>query len=591
MPQDLGAISEALGERYRVLEKLSEGGMATVYLAEDLKHGRKVALKVLVGADLDQETARFAQEIETIARLRHPHILPLHDSGPVPGGLFFVMPFVSDGTLRDRLTRDGPLPVEDALRIAREIAEALSFAHAEGVVHRDIKPENIMMESGQAVVSDFGIALLGGRMAGDSGVTGKRSSPGTPVYMSPEQAAGDEVVDARTDVYSLGCVLYEMLTGAPPFSGSRGHAVLTRKLVASVPSIRIVREEVPESVEALTFKALARLAADRHQTAADLAAELGHLESTVRTVASGAALVQAVGMARAPGRLAVVGILYTAGVALLLTGIGLLSNRAFDLKIQIPPTYGPTRGDYLVVGIQAVIPLLLYAAVALAAAFVVGRYLGPWAGSWMRRRTKGSTDPPPDGRKTWESLAGRRPNRAVADGFVLAMVVASILVFWPFRDLYRFLLLPGAEIYACSSRNLHLLHYMIMPGLIVLLVMVRGALFRWLRVRGNEGRDWVVARWSSLVWLVGLVVVVALPWRVLWDSYYERILIEGEPAYLLVEDDEALLAYTPASGSTRTLFRGEERLDRLGVVGYVFEEREVFDSTLPRCTMTLVPTP
>jgi eukaryotic-like serine/threonine-protein kinase len=248
--------------------------MATVYLAEDLKHHREVAVKVL-RAELAAALGpgRFLREIEISARLHHPHILPLYDSGEAEGFLFYVMPFVEGQSLRDRLTREKQLPLDDALQIAREVADALSFAHGGGVVHRDIKPENILLESGHAVVADFGIAkaisAAGGEKLTETGI-----AVGTPAYMSPEQAFGEEHLDGRSDIYALGCVLYEMLGGDPPFTGSSAQAILARKVVDQIPSLRTVRETVPFTVERAVRKALARAPADRFATATQFAEAL-----------------------------------------------------------------------------------------------------------------------------------------------------------------------------------------------------------------------------------------------------------------------------------------------------------------------------
>lgn len=588
MAPELGRIREALSDRFHILECISEGGAATVYLAEDLKHGRKVALKVLT-RDVPEpgETARFEREIETIARLRHPHILPLHDSGRIGNTLYFVMPYVSEGTLRDRLRREGPLAVDEALRIAREVAEALARAHAEGVVHRDVKPENIMMESGHAVVSDFGIAFLGDSRDGTR-ITESGSSPGTPAYMSPEQAMGDEVVDHRTDIYSAGCVLYEMLTGDPPFTGSSGHAIVARKLVDPPPSIRVVREGVPDAVERLTLRTLARMAADRPAAASELARMLNRLESTVRRAeAEGLALPQAGGAAHAPGRLAAMAGIWAAGGAVLLTIIGLLATRVFDYKVQVPPGYAPTRTDYLVVGANALFPFLLYGGLVLGAGFLFMRYALPVLRPLVPRRWRASeADPEDDSRSTWERLAGERPSRAVADLFLVGMVVASVVAFWPFAPIYWALVQPDSRMLACASRDLHLAHYAAMPALIVTLGVARHTLFRWLRGRRAGGRGWDLARWSSAGWLVLLVIAAALPWRVLWNSYYERIRIGDERAYLLDEGAEGLLAYTPSTSSARRFPAADPGLERLGVLGYLFEEPEVFESPLPRCSST-----
>ena len=280
-------LADALRDRYLIERELGRGGMATVYLAEDLKHHREVAVKVLraeLAAALGPE--RFLREIEISARLHHPHILPLYDSGEAEGFLFYVMPFVKGQSLRDRLTREKQLPLDDALQIAREVADALSFAHGAGVVHRDIKPENILLESGHAVVADFGIAkaisAAGGEKLTETGI-----AVGTPAYMSPEQAFGEEHLDGRSDIYALGCVLYEMLGGDPPFTGSSAQAILARKVVDQIPSLRTVRETVPFTVERAVRKALARLPADRFATATQFADALGETAAPESSVANG----------------------------------------------------------------------------------------------------------------------------------------------------------------------------------------------------------------------------------------------------------------------------------------------------------------
>jgi serine/threonine-protein kinase len=269
----LEQLTADLVGRYWIERELGAGGMATVYLARDLRHDRNVALKVLL-PDLAAAvgTERFLREIRTAARLSHPHILPLYDSGQAAGTLFYVMPLAEGESLRERLAREVQLPLEDALQIVREVAEALAYAHAQGIVHRDIKPENILISGGHAVVADFGIAAVLGA-TGSGKLTGTGMAVGTPTYMSPEQAAGERV-DGRSDVYSLGCVLYELLTGTPPFTGPSVQAVVARHMADPVPSIRTVRATVPAALERAVLRALAKVPADRFATAWEFARAL-----------------------------------------------------------------------------------------------------------------------------------------------------------------------------------------------------------------------------------------------------------------------------------------------------------------------------
>ena len=271
MTELLDRLSVALAARYKLQRELGQGGMARVFLAHDLKYERAVAVKVL-RPELAAEVgpARFLREIQIAARLHHPHILPLYDSDQTDGLVYYVMPYIEGETLRHRLTRERQLPIGDALRIAREVADALSYAHSCNVVHRDIKPANILLDAGHALVADFGIARAMG--AGESS-TGH--IVGTPTYMSPEQVEGLEHLDGRSDVYSLGAVLFEMLVGEPPFRGSTVMAIIANRLSSPVPSPRAFRELVPEAVDAAVRKAMATLPADRFTTASQFADALG----------------------------------------------------------------------------------------------------------------------------------------------------------------------------------------------------------------------------------------------------------------------------------------------------------------------------
>ena len=268
------ALAAALADRYTIERKLGAGGMATVYLAHDLKHDRDVAIKVLhpdLGAALGSE--RFLTEIRTTARLQHPHILPLLDSGDANGLLYYVMPLVTGETLRARLEREKQLPIDDAVLIAREVADALGYAHSLGVIHRDIKPENVLLQNGHALVADFGIALAV-QTAGGARMTQTGLSLGTPQYMSPEQAMGERTIDARSDIYALGAVTYEMLTGDAPFTGNSVQAIVAKVLTERPTAIRTLRDTVPPPVEHAVLKALAKLPADRFAHASQFAAAL-----------------------------------------------------------------------------------------------------------------------------------------------------------------------------------------------------------------------------------------------------------------------------------------------------------------------------
>ena len=299
-------IAAALADHYRLEQEIGAGGMATVYLAEDLRHDRRVAVKVLrpeLAAVIGAE--RFLAEIKLTANLQHPHILPLFDSGEADSFLFYVMPFVEGESLRDRLRHEKQLPVDDAIRIACEVASALDYAHRHGVIHRDIKPENILLHDGRALVADFGIALAASK-AGGSRMTETGMSLGTPDYMSPEQAMGERDITARSDVYALGAVLYEMLTGDPPFTGSTAQAVVARVVTESPRPLLPQRHTIPAHVEAAVLTALEKLPADRFNTAAQFADALTKPGLATMPTQSATVRLPAAGRAQlARGRLAV----------------------------------------------------------------------------------------------------------------------------------------------------------------------------------------------------------------------------------------------------------------------------------------------
>ncbi|MEE8477419.1 MAG: serine/threonine-protein kinase, partial [Gemmatimonadales bacterium] len=274
MPDLLERLTTALADRYRIERELGRGGMAIVYLAHDLKHDRQVAIKVLkseLATSLGPE--RFQREIQVAAGLSHPNILPLYDSGEVNGLFYYVMPYIEGESLADRLERDTQLPIAEAVDITRQVAAALAAAHRQGVVHRDIKPDNILLDQGRALVADFGIAhaidAAGGEKLTQTGI-----AVGTPTYMSPEQSAGERRLDGRADIYSLGCVLYEMLIGEPPFTGPSMQVVFARHAMEDVPSLVTARRTIPEPIEEAVLLALSKAPADRYQNADEFAAAL-----------------------------------------------------------------------------------------------------------------------------------------------------------------------------------------------------------------------------------------------------------------------------------------------------------------------------
>jgi serine/threonine protein kinase/tetratricopeptide (TPR) repeat protein len=351
---DLDArLAGALADRYRIERPLGEGGMALVFVAEDLRHHRKVAVKVLrpeLCASLGAE--RFLREIEIVAGLRHPHILPLYDSGDADGFLYYVMPLVEGETLRARIDRDRQLPIDDALRFAREVADALSYAHARGVVHRDIKPENILIDGEHAVIADFGIAKAVAAAGHGAALTRTGTTIGTPAYMSPEQAAGDADLDGRSDLYSLACVVYEMLAGNPPFMGATTESLVRQHMVSPPPPVTQFRPAVPASVSDALMRALAKAPADRFNPVGQFSAALAQ-PTHVSVVAPTVPL-----RPRRPARR-----LVAAGIGLVVVAAGI----AWAIATRDRSPVGGTAGERSVAvlpfdnlsGDSSVVPLLL----------------------------------------------------------------------------------------------------------------------------------------------------------------------------------------------------------------------------------------
>jgi eukaryotic-like serine/threonine-protein kinase len=382
-------LNLALADRYRIERELGHGGMATVYLAHDVRHDRKVALKVLraeLAAVIGAE--RFLQEIRTTANLQHPHILPLHDSGEAGGLVYYVMPYVEGESLRDRLTRETQLPVDEAVRLTVEVAGALDYAHRRGVIHRDIKPENILLHDGRALVADFGIALAVSRSDGGARMTETGMSLGTPHYMSPEQAMGEREITARSDVYALGCVLYEMLTGEPPFTGPTAQAIVARVMTEEPRSLTLQRRTIPPHLEAAVHKALAKLPADRFASAAEFAQALENTAfgAPAGGRAGGQVLPAAGPSARRPATIAL------AAIAILTTVVG-----AWGWFGRRPPPEPVTR-ERVTLGALGTFPFQLATSTAISPD---GRTVAWWdtvGGSpqlWAKERDQRDPSPVP----------------------------------------------------------------------------------------------------------------------------------------------------------------------------------------------------
>ncbi|MDH3292459.1 MAG: protein kinase [Gemmatimonadota bacterium] len=580
MTDQLNRLKTVLADRYAIGRELGRGGMAIVYLAEDLKHRRKVALKVLrpeLTASLGAE--RFLREITTTAQLSHPNILPLYDSGEADGTLYYTMPFVEGESLRDRLNRENQLPIEDALQVTKEVADALGHAHSLGFVHRDVKPENILFQGGHAVVADFGIARAvteaGGQRLTETGL-----AVGTPAYMSPEQASGGRQIDARSDLYSLACVLYEMLSGETLFTGPSARAIIAKVLSLPPTPVRMLRPRVPEGVEQAILVALDKSAVDRFATVGAFAAALEEgVKAEPEQRLPGLPGPAGRGSAWSLSKVIANATAYLLGALVLFTAIGLLTTVVYDVKMQLPAEYTPSRTDFPVVGVRAATPAIILGS-AVVVVYVVLKYLmrfpvfllrrfldvGPALDDWVRRSTG-----------TWRRMWGSVHSAAVAELFLVAALGASILVLFAYRRLLASLWTDDTEILSCSFRPLHESYTIAVISLLAVLAVGWIGVSRYLHRRQARGVGVAVARWGGLVWMFILVMIMTMPWRLLYQNERERALLDDERVYILVERDADLVVYNAERRSTR-LYRKDGTVDlkRLNTSGYVFENAEEF---------------
>jgi len=586
----VGLLNRVLAGRYHVASEVGRGGMATVYLAEDLRHRRTVALKVLlpelaavVGTD------RFLREIRFDARLHHPHVLPLLDSGTAEGIPFLVMPFVRGPSLEDRLRKEKQLPVADVVRIGVEVADALDHAHAIGLVHRDIKPGNIMIEGGHALVTDFGIAIATRGLDSQQRLTASGVAPGSPVYMSPEQAAGESHIDGRSDIYSLSCVLYEALAGDPPFLGRIPQAILAKKISEPPPSLLVVRASVPESLEWAVRKGLATSPADRFQTAAEFRDTLAEIGQERATSVEPHELPTALHPRREPrsapawlsdrtGRRLLTGLAWSVSCLALVTAVGFTTNRAYDLALRIPPAYTPSRSDFFVMGLHALFPEAVFGFVALLG-WVGIRYAGRGL-SWLLRRSHRVGESLDTTKATalgaWRRVRNRLQPTTIADLYFLAAVAGGLLFLIPFHDFLAAVVFADTE--TLGRRSLQRTWFIGMPLLILVLAVTWWRVFDYLRRHGTLAGRVALSRWGSLGWIAVLLILSGLPWRLVGGSQAERAQFRGERAYVLLEDERVVVIYRPDSATTGVYSKQEGlELNRSGVLGYPFESPEAFD--------------
>lgn len=604
-------LAGVLADRYTIERELGAGATASVYLTTDHKHERQVAVKVLrpeISAALGRN--RFVREIEIVGNLTHPNILPLYDSGVVEDLCYFIMPNTGGDTLRDRLDREGQLPIDEAIRIACEVADGLAHAHDQGVIHRDIKPENLLLEAGHAVIADFGLALALDS-ARDERLTSSGLTVGTPLYISPEQASGDRKIDGRTDIYSLGCVLYEMLAGHPPFNSPTTQGIIAQHMLASPPSLRLMRGTVSELLESVCFLALAKSPADRFGDARELMEALTEVEHervrrAGRTARHGKRAIPAAGRAAPAGeaddlvdrvatRLSALSLdsvlraaIWIAGTTLGLIVVGFLTVWLYDNQLQMPARYAPSESSYLAVGARALFPSAVYALAIVVAALILYYLLRggvallsalPGVGPVLRR-----------GRRRllarWRRFRRAAHPKTAGDMFFIASVavfLAGLAVTWPILDA----VIAGQGVPEVGCENLAALrqYQPLLTFLIVALATARFQFFRWAERTAGTLRGSGIARWGSGAVILLLVVVMTLPWRIVWAGA-ERVRVGDDRGYVVQESGSELVIYNADRGTTREYTTDDpSNYARLGIHGYLWEGQSAFESGMPKCAV------
>jgi hypothetical protein len=572
-------VGSTLAGRYQIQRELGRGGMGVVYAAWDTTNHRTVAVKLL---ELDAAMAigreRFLREINIASNLSHPYILPLYDSGEFEGALYYVMPHIEAGSLRQKLDREKQLPIGEAVRLAREVGDALAYAHSNGIVHRDIKPANIMIGSDHALLADFGVALVS-RDVPPERLTASGISIGTPAYMSPEQSTGARNLDGRSDVYSLGCVLYEMLSGDVPFTGNRVEVIQARKLFEPVPSLRVVRRTVTESLERAAFHALESSAADR-PSAAEFVQALEFLAEDHPSSSPSAEPYRSVpGARRTPNHDGPIGeprapesitlertqtrwyqlLGFMIAAVLGVTVIGLLATVVYDVTMNVPEAYRPSRLDLPVVGLQALVPaitvvilllmgLLLSTLVLRLVLWTVRRSpLGPAMESWQQRAAN-----------TWTARAERANPEIVSEIFLFVAIVASIVVLATFGRFLPALWGDDKAQLSCNYRNAHHAYTFSIVLLIAGIIVGRQRVFAFLSRRQASNNSITITNWGSVSLVFLLVMIMTAPWRVLWDNYLPMATHNGAPVFVLMEGESSIVLYDGTRNVTLQYRTGPE---------------------------------